>query len=68
MTCSHYEVYAYDSQRNMVACCVAYSFEEAYYYIDIFRNRFKKAVEFSVRYPYDEIMKMTGGENNEEIN
>lgn len=58
MICSHYEVFAYDSQRNVVAMINVYSFEEAYFFIDTFREQYQKAVEFAIKYPDKEIAKM----------
>lgn len=58
MICSHYEVFAYDSKRNVLASIWVYSFDEAYFFIDEFRERYPKAVEFTVKYPDEDIAKM----------
>lgn len=58
MICSHYEVFAYDSKRNVLAAVNVYSFEEAYYFIYKFRELYKNAVEFAVKYPDEDIAKM----------
>lgn len=64
MICSHYKVYAYDSKRNVLAYVTVYSFDEAYYYIDKLREQYPiTAVEFSIKYPDEEIAKM--GENDD---
>ena len=64
MVCLHYEVFAFDSQRNVVAKIDVYSFDEAYFFIDTFRERYQKAVEFSIKYPNKDIAKMVNGELN----
>ena len=58
MICSHYNVYAYDSKRNVLANVTVYSFEEAYYFIYKLREMYPKAVEFTIKYPDEEIAKM----------
>lgn len=58
MICSHYEVFAYDSKRNVIATATVYSFDEAYYNIDNFRVMYPRAVEFAVKYPDEDIAKM----------
>ena len=58
MICSHYEVLAYDSNRNVLATVTVWSFDEAYYFIDKLRDQYQKAVEFAVKYPDEEIAKM----------
>ena len=59
MICSHYKVYAYDLKRNVLAYVTVYSFDEAYYYIDKLREQYPfAAVEFSIKYPDEEIAKM----------
>ena len=63
MICSHYEVFAYDSKRNVLATHKVYSFDEAYYNIDELRELYPMAVEFAVKYPDEDIAKM--GDNND---
>jgi len=58
MTCSHYEVFAFDSKRRTLAFITVYSFDEAYYFIDKLREQNSKAVEFSIKYPDEDIVKM----------
>lgn len=55
MICSHYEVYAYDLNQNVLASVNVYSFDEAYYFVDKFREQYSNAVEFCIKYPTDEI-------------
>ena len=61
MVCSHYEVFAYNSKRQILATVIVYSFDEAYYFIDDLRERYPKAVEFTIKYPDEDIVK-TGEE------
>lgn len=57
MICSHYEVFAYDINRNVVASIRVYSFDEAYYFIDKVRERYPfTAVEFCIKYPTEDVL------------
>ena len=52
MNCSHYELRIYDKENKEIGFCWVYSFEEAYFNIDNFREKFPdEAVKFVIQYP-----------------
>lgn len=57
MICSHYEVIAYDINEKVLATVTVWSFDEAYFFIDELRERYRKAVKFAIKYPDDEVAK-----------
>ena len=63
MVCSYYEVFAYNSKRDVLVKVVVFSFDEAYYFIDQFRNKYPSAVEFSIKCPAEKLQRW--GEKNE---
>jgi len=58
MVCSYYEVLAYNAKRDVLSKVVVFSFDDAYYFIDQFRERYPSAVEFTIKCPDEKISKM----------
>ena len=57
MICSHYNVYALNDKNERLAYAEVYSFDEAYYNIDNWRDKYPTAQRFIIEYPMKEYWK-----------
>ena len=58
MICSHYDVKAFNKSGLLLAFAQVYSFDEAYYNIDNWRNQYPTSCKFTIEYPQKDMNEM----------